>query len=215
MIRLRWFPVVALIVVAHLLEGCTDRLKWTEQVRLPDGRVVKLERYQEFDGPSAEPFGPPTESEYSFEFRMPGTGDKVRWRDKGELATVALTIDDGVPTLLTTPRTGGSLWHFRCLSPPYLAFQYQDGNWVRMRLNEVPRRIWRPNMTAWGVDELRPFIKANGRFLTPGLVESHLTYEFRGQLIDLTDLDRQEFDNLQRCNGPLNFMLRPDTGVLE
>jgi hypothetical protein len=146
---------------------------------------------------------------------MPGTGDEIRWRNKGELATVALAIDDGVPTLLTSPRTGTSLRHFRCPYPPYFAFQYQDGSWVRMRLNEVPRRIWRPNMTMWGVDEIRPFIKANGRFLTPGLVEAHLTDGFRGKLIDLTDLDRQEFDNLRRCNGPLNYMLRADTGELD
>ena len=98
--------VLALVAAACLLSGCTDRLKWTEEVRLPDGRVVKLERYQKFDGRPAEPFGPSTESEYSFEFRMPGTGDEIRWRNKGELATVALAIDDGVPTLLTSPRTG-------------------------------------------------------------------------------------------------------------
>ena len=170
--------VLALVAASYLLSGCTDRLKWTEQVRLPDGRVVKLERYQEFDGPATYPYGPPTQSESGFEFRMPGTGGKVRWKDKGELATVALAIDNSVSTLLTTPRTGTSLRHFRCSSPPYLAFQYQDGNWARISLNDVPRQDRHPNLTGWGVDEVRPVIVASGRFLTTEMVESHRWHQF-------------------------------------
>lgn len=205
----------ALVVLGLVLAGCGDRLKWTEQVRLADGQIIKLERYQEFDGPATYPFGPPTESASGFEFRMPVTGDKVRWRDKGELATVALIIDDGIPTLLTTPRTGISLLRFRCPSPPYLAFQYRDKKWVRVALRELPHKKLRPNLSSWNIRALTPAIEANDHFLSVSVVEAGVSVPFNGQVVDLTGLDRQEFGNLNQCDRPFNYMLRPDTGELK
>ena len=105
-------------------------------------------RYQEFKGPS-EPFKPPTASNYRLEFRNPDTGEKVIWEYSRDLATVALSINDKVPELVTTPNY--ATLRFRCPDPPYVAFRYIDGQWVRVALTDLARKVFVPNMTVWSI----------------------------------------------------------------
>ena len=52
--RVAWWPLAALLL---LLAGACSRgseLEWTEDVKLPDGRVVALKRYTEFKGGSSQ-----------------------------------------------------------------------------------------------------------------------------------------------------------------
>lgn len=202
---LHWTLASGLLAAMLPIAACTgSSLKWTEDVLLPDGRTVTLTRYQEFKGPS-EPFTPPTESYYWFEFKNPDTGKKVRWENDRELATVALGIDDGVPSLLTRTNFGGR-FTYHCPDPPYLAFRYVDGQWVRVPLTELQRKVITPNMTGGGVSKVRPFIEANHHHLSAADVAAHGINIFTGKVIDLSTLKEQTFDT--RCDPPFNWMLR-------
>ena len=144
-----WLVAIALCVAAILYWRWYDktRLRWIEDVRLPDGRIVTLTRYQEFMGPYT--LGDtPTESDYWFEFKHPSTGTTVRWDGKRELATVALMMRGETPVLLVTPQFGGD-FKFDCPEPRYLLFQFANSAWQRIDLETIPVKRLRSNMTTW------------------------------------------------------------------
>jgi len=207
---MRGMVVVALL----LLTACGDRLKWTEDVLLPDGRTVTLTRLQEFNGPPGEPFAPRTESYHRFEFTNPDTGKKVRWENDRDLTTVALSIDDKVPQLLTTLEFGGSVYRYNCPSPLYVAFQYTGSNWVQVPITQLARKIIRSNMTGSNFRMTRPYIEANKHHLSTQQVADHLPDKFRGKVIDLTPLDQHTVNTSKKCDPPFNYMTR-DAGTNE
>ena len=202
----RWLSRVVIgLALAVPLAACgSSSLKWTEDVLLPDGRTVTLTRYQEFKGPS-EPFTPPTESYYWFEFKNPDTGKKVRWENDRELVTIALGMEGGIPNLLTAPNFGGR-FTYQCPDPPYLAFRYVDGKWVRVPLTELARKVITPNMTSLSVSKRRSIIEANHHHLSAADVAAHQSSIFRDKVIDLSTLKEQTFGT--RCDPPFNWMLR-------
>ena len=186
------------------IAACTgSSLKWTGDVLLPDGRIVTLTRYQEFKGPS-EPFTPPTESYYWFEFKNPDTGKKVRWENDRYLATVALSFDGATPQLLTSPNFSGA-FKFNCPDPSYLLFRHIDGRWVQVPLTEIVPSVITPNMTSFDVRYVRQFIEANHGHLSAANVAAHGLSLFQGKVIDLTELKEQTFG--KECDDP-DYMLR-------
>ena len=198
----RWSIALTLLAMASFFSGCGDPLRWREEILLPDGRVVTAVRYQEFKGPS-EPFKPPTASYYRLEFRNPDTGEKVIWENSRELATVALSINNKIPELVTTPAFG--TLRYRCPDPPYVAFRYIDGQWVQVALTDLARKAFVPNMTVWSIDYLRPSIEAQGRRWSARDVAAHLPDKLRGKTIDLTGLDKQRFGDPKQCSQPDNW----------
>ncbi len=109
---------------AMKLVGCfsDSNLSWTEDVKLPDGRVVTLSRYVEFKGGGSQFGDPSTESLIRFEFKHPSSGEVVRWESTKQQKlqkTIALWLDNGKPMLLTEPAYGGELFAYGCPNPPY------------------------------------------------------------------------------------------------
>lgn len=198
----RWSIALTLPAMAALLSGCGDPLTWREEILLPDGRVVTAVRYQEFKGPS-EPFKSATASYYRLEFRNPDTGEKVIWENSRDLATVSLSINDKIPELITTPNFG--TLRYRCPDPPYVAFRYIDGQWVRVALTDLARKAFVPNMTVWSIGYLRPSIEAQGGRWSARDVAAHLPEKLRGKTIDLTGLDKQQFGDPKQCSDPDNW----------
>jgi hypothetical protein len=158
------WPMVALV-------GCdgSPTLDWTEDVRLPDGRVVTLKRHQEFKGPH-ELGDSATPSDNWFEFSLPGTGETVRWESKLKkgappifsgalpvlkpdnhtgLSTIALIIQDGRPMLLVDTVWDASHYLYSCPFPSYLLYQWEQGsNWKLLPLERIPLRKIESNMTS-------------------------------------------------------------------
>jgi hypothetical protein len=196
-----------LLAMTLFLSACGDPLRWREEILLPDGRVVTARRYQEFKGPS-EPFKPPTASYYRVEFRNPDTGGKVVWENSRDLATVALSINDKIPELVTTPAFG--TLSYRCPDPPYVVFRYIDGQWARIALTDMTRKVVVPNMTIWSIDYLRPLIEAQGRRWSATDVAAHMPERFRGKVIDLRRLDKQTFGDPKQCSQPDDWWLAED-----
>src|SRR5262245_41286285 len=129
----RFVTAFLAVILIPSLAACDTSLKWTEDVKLPDGRIVTLTRYQEFRGPT-ELGQPPTESDYWLEFNNPDNGERVRWNGHRDLDTVALFIDEAMPLLLMTPGLGGAHRTYLCPDPLYLLYRYADGEWKQIPL---------------------------------------------------------------------------------
>jgi hypothetical protein len=196
--------VLATVAVSILVAGCSSplSLKWTEDVRLPDGRVITLTRYQQYLG--ATEIGQPwTESDYWLKFRNPDTGETVRWESDRDLKTVALLIHQRVPYLLTMPGFAASINRLKCPSPIYLLFRYSDSQWIRVALTDIPVKRIRSNMTAHMAERVR---KTRPKHLTVEQTENSYVLNDKPWLIDFTGLKEQSFDPVS-CNRDSDYRL--------
>jgi hypothetical protein len=193
----KWLVAAALLCVGFA--GCMKddtKLKWTEDVLLPDGRTVTLTRYQEFRGAS-EIGQPPSESYYWFEFRHPDTGETVRWETKREPGSVALFIHKQVAMLLAAPNFGSGRRDFGCPNPPYLLYQHIGGKWERVDLSSIPIKRLRSNMTYAVGDRIAAIKAGNGHLGVE--TTANATYQFRPWVMDFTNV-KQTFDSFNCVN---------------
>ena len=126
-----------------LTAGCSsadDPLRWTEEVRLPDGRAVTLTREQRFDEVGYL-------AGYWLEFLHPETKEKVRFDNRGYLRTAALYVLNGEAHLILTPTFAIHMDAYGCPNPPYLTFKYVNGGWLQLSWEQAPRGAWPKNVT--------------------------------------------------------------------
>lgn len=196
-------PATAALWLLINLTGCkvSDNqsegdLRWTENVAIPDGRIIKLTRHQEFKGPH-ELGQPPSASNYWIEFENPDTGEKVKWQQShaGEyLNGVALFIHQGAPYLLTMPAMGRSWERYKCPNPAYILFKKPTkSDWVKVPLEDIPIKQIRANMT-FDVQEKASAIRKSNHVL--GAQETSKSYVGANQkfLIDLSSIETHKFD---------------------
>lgn len=202
-----------------MLGGCSNesKLSWTEDVKLPDGRVVTLQRYTEFKSGSSHLGDPSTESLQRFSFKHPKTGETIRWEnteEQGRLKTIALWLVGDTPTLLTRPAYGGDEWTFKCPNPPYLLYEYVQGQWKSKPLVQIGINRLRSNMTAHPLKK-RQHIEDNKRHLTADQTADSYTYrdgKYRvPYVLDFTDMPPQTFAE-QTCHYPsrVNYLLHDE-----
>lgn len=200
--RQLWLVISAIaIAVATGCSAQTPPLKWTEDVRLPDGRVVTLTRYQEFKGPH-ELGETPTESDYWFEFKHPDTGQIVRWQSDRDLATLALMMDGAAPVLLVTPHFGDSMLRYKCPNPPYLLYRF-EGNWKPVPIDRIPVKRLRVNMTE--SPKYQKAIKESGFHLTADQT-SNSEHNYRPYIIDFSMMTQQTFKT-ENCGRTLDLLI--------
>lgn len=202
-------------ILACGLSGCVrNDLKWTEDVKLPDGRVVNLGRYAEFKGGASHLGDPSTESLQRFEFKHPGTGELVRWESSertGRLTTIALWLDQETPRLLARPSYGGDEFRFKCPNPPYLLFEHVQGGWRSVQLAQIGIERLRANMTTHLMERgLRERIQESGLHLDANRTADSYTYRDGNirvpYVLDFRTLPDQTFDE-KNCDRQLNDLL--------
>lgn len=147
--RRAWSNIVVIVAILFgdvSAAGGNDSLRWTEDVRLPDGRIVTVTRFQEFKGPH-ELFQKSTESDYWFEFLNPNDNHLVRWNGNRTQQTVELMIWNRTPLLVVLLTFNG--WDLNnCPSPRFLLYRYEGDRWVQRPLEEIPLKTFRSNMTS-------------------------------------------------------------------
>ena len=208
--RQRLLPILACTL---LLTACGNDLRWTEDVRLPDGRVVTLKRWVEFKGPHT--LGDtPTESRQRFEFKHPETGQDIKWENtktEGIIETVALWLDKGQPMMLVKPAYGDDSHKYKCPNPPYLMLEYVTDHWQRKPLVEVPLKIIRANLTTHP-KQARQDIETSQHHLIAAKTSDSYTYvqgvHQRPYIIKFEGMPVQTFED-QNCSlGPsLNTLI--------
>jgi len=187
-------------VLLVALVGC-ERIRWTEDVRLPDGRTITLTRLQNYGGPT-EIGQRSSAMDYWLEFTNPDTRERVRWQSDRDLATVALLIYDRTPYLLLEPGFGSSLHKLGCPNPLYLLYRYEGGRWLSTPLAGIPVKRVRANVTSAADKDLR---EGRIKHLPVERTQDSYVLNDRPWIMDFTNVD-QTFDP-KNCNRELDYLL--------
>jgi hypothetical protein len=174
--------ILPLLVSIVLLSACgnSKEFTWTEDVKLPDGRVVTLKRWVEFKGGSSHLGDPSTESRQSLEFKHPDTGATVKWQndqEQGRLKTIAIWVEQGNPFILSEPAYGGDLRKYNCPNPPYLLYAYANGQWSPKPLAQIPFKKIRANMTTHLLEKREEIQSYDRRLTAAQTADSYAQYK--------------------------------------
>jgi hypothetical protein len=186
------------LVVFFFAVACSAKsssLRWVEDVRLPDQRVVALTREQRFDEGDVV-------SSYWFEFRHPDTGESVRYENAREFRTVALYVHEKFVHLVVRPTFATHFDNAGCPNPPYFVFRYQDKQWAQVPLMQTPLKQVAENMTV-DPKSVRDEIKKRGYVIrvdqivpmSQSVGPAHYQY-------DLTKISAQTFACQERKRNP-------------
>jgi hypothetical protein len=153
--RVPWL-LLALGALALVLTACfkDPTLRWTEDVVLPDARVVTLKREQHFDEGGFV-------AAHWFEFQHPVTRELVRWNTDGFFRLVALFLVQDVPHILVKPTFGKQLEQAGCPDPSMFIYRYEAPAWVQVPYAQSPVRVVRNNVTTDPKAD-RKLIETNG-----------------------------------------------------
>ena len=132
---------------------------WKEEVLQNDGSKIIVERSVERGGRHELGQEPPIK-EQSLSFTMPGMGDQVTWKDNfsedvgsANFLPMLLDVKEGVAYLIAYPMGCLSYNKWGRPNPPYVVFKYQDKDWKRIPLQELPPEIKTPNLIFSSPDE--------------------------------------------------------------
>jgi hypothetical protein len=193
-----------------LIAACSARdneLKWTEDVQLQDGRVIKIHRHSVFRGPR-EAFTQKgaNVSWYAIEFEHPATKEKVRWESKmfvgsdevvkaaeekreimPSLILFAILAKDSDLFVLVQPHSSYTV--LGCPDPPYLLYRWQDGRWRLTALDQIPHRKFAINVSL-DDDRMRERIRQSKHHLGTDVTATQTSY---GQLfvLDFSKMTKQ------------------------
>jgi hypothetical protein len=71
--------------------------------------------------------------------------EALEWREEVALQDGGI-FDGGRPLLVTMAQAATDYDRFGCPTPPYIAFRYDAGEWVRIPVAELPSRFVRMNL---------------------------------------------------------------------
>jgi hypothetical protein len=135
-----------LMLCALALCACAPKdnpLVWTEEVVMPDQRIVTLKRVQHFD-----------EGDYvgahSFEFEHPTTKQTIKWESGAVVNLSLLTVFmwENKAHILTSPRFGIDNQNAGCPYPSVLLFRWDGSGWTQVPYAQSPLPEIRNNATA-------------------------------------------------------------------
>jgi hypothetical protein len=125
---------------------------WKEEVLLHDGRKIIVERTVERGGRHEIGQKPPYKNQ-SVSFTLPSTNEKIKWEDSftedvGSANFLPMLVDilNGSAYLVASPMGCQSYNKWGRPNPPYVVFKYQNKNWNRITIQELPVEIKTPNM---------------------------------------------------------------------
>jgi len=148
------FFILSVVTMANAFGflGFGNTTSWKEEVLLHDGSKIIVKRWLKHGGWIEPGQGPGIKEEF-FSFRMPGTRQKITWKDEyreelrgSNFILFALDIINSTPYIVASP--AGCLaynWWGRP-NPPYVFFRFEKGMWKRIQLSELPSAINSANL---------------------------------------------------------------------
>jgi hypothetical protein len=125
---------------------------WQEEVLLHDGTKIIVERSVERGGRHEIGQEPPIK-EQSLRFTLPGTSEKITWHDKvtedvgsANFLPMLLDVQNGVVYLIAHPMGCLSYNKWGRPNPPYVVFKFQNKQWDRVSLQDLPSELKTPNL---------------------------------------------------------------------
>ncbi len=133
---------------------------WKEEVLLHDGSKIIVERTVERGG-RHELGQRPSISEQSLSFVLPNTNQRVTWEDhysedvgSSNFSPMLLEIFGDAAYVLSHPLGVISYSKWGCPNPPYVVFKYQNKEWKRVPLQELPAEVKLPNLVISSPDDV-------------------------------------------------------------
>lgn len=153
---LKAFSTIGLILILGVSMNANAGLfggtSWKEEALLHDGSKIIVTRTVERGG-RHEIGQRSSYKEQSLTFTLPATGQGVIWEDHysedvggANFLPMLIDIFRGTPYLVVSPM--GCLSHNKWgrPNPPYVVFKYQDKEWKRILLQDMPNEIATPNL---------------------------------------------------------------------
>lgn len=132
---------------------------WKEEVLLHDGSKIVVERTVERGGRHEIGQSPPIK-EQSLTFTMPTTNQLVTWKDEysedvggANFLAIQLEILKDTVYLVASPMGCQSYNKWGRPNPPYVVFKYQNKEWRRITLQELPTEFKNPNLVISSPDD--------------------------------------------------------------
>lgn len=117
---------------------------WKEEVLLHDGSKIVVKRSQSYGGRNEIEQSPPVK-EQEVTFTLPGVGERVTWKSeygedvgRANFNLLALHIQNNMPYIVASPNLCLSYNKWGRPNPPYVIFKYEDKEWKRIPLQELP-----------------------------------------------------------------------------
>lgn len=162
-----------ILIMGVSMSACSD--SWKEEVLLHDGSKIIVERKIVRKG-RHELDQRPSFGFQSLMFTMPGAGERVKWEDtySEELGSasfnpILLAILKGKAYVVATLKGCLSYNKWGRPNPPYVVFRYEDKEWKRISLQELPAEIVKPNLIISSPDE--EVRKSGESFITAEMID--------------------------------------------
>lgn len=130
---------------------------WSEDVRLHDGRLIKVERevewtFQLFSGDSGSPgFMNSWPDRFWLKFKLPDSQEVIQWQGEQHFRPVLLDIVNGVPYLIVFGHpTKETERNYGCPELPYIYLQFDPqnwGGWKAIPAEKAPEVLRRANLS--------------------------------------------------------------------
>ena len=137
------FKAIGLILTLGVsMSACSK--DWKEEVLLHDGSKIIVDRSQSHGGRYEIGQEPPIK-ESTLTFTMPGTNQRVTWKDEysedvdgASFNLLRLDIVKDTAYLVASPTGCLAYNKWGRPNPPYVIFKYQGKEWQRIQLQELP-----------------------------------------------------------------------------
>lgn len=126
------------LAAVPMIGGCSDNtITWTEDVKLLDGRVITVVQKRRIEGRMSR--------EAWLRFKLPEFGDKeIVWHEN--LGTLILNVYQNKLYVVGRFPSIVEFCQYGKPFPAYVAFRYDNSQWVRIPFNEIPEAIYDTNM---------------------------------------------------------------------
>lgn len=145
--------------------GIGNSASWKEEVLLHDGSKIIVERWQKHGG-RHELGQNPGISDQSITFTIPDIDKTIKWKDKYSVEIgscnfnlVSLHILKNTPYIITTACGCLSYNKWERPNPPYIIFKFENDEWKRMNLAELPMEFKNINITIDTVNDEEELVK--------------------------------------------------------
>jgi hypothetical protein len=172
--------------------GMGSTASWKEEVLLHDGSKIIVERWQKHGGRS-EPGQGPGISDQSISFTIPGINKTVTWEDEASaelggcanFKLLALHIMNNTPYIIAKPNLCLSYNKWGRPNPPYVIFKYEDREWKRIEIKDLPVEFKNINLA---IDTLND----EEKLVSQGLVSAEMVKKLN------RELSQQEYKEIAR-----------------
>ncbi len=147
-------PINALLLSVFLLSACATigggSRSWTEQVVLPNGRELIIERSHtlgnRFDRELSAINSPPGAIAYVVTVPLPD-GRKVSWEaEHKEMIPIAVAVTQETAFVVASPFNCRSYARLGRPVPPFIVFKHLGAQWTRTTIDELPQELVEANL---------------------------------------------------------------------